>query len=212
MARKRPMTTEGLFDTICKILKEKGKLPDILDYGLATHNPMAITNYEYGLKNELDYGGNEGRTTSGGRWLCADRSGAETYLDLWIEYTAEGKKCANGLGTFKTLRTDDESMHIMAALLANFIIEEYAYVNANLDDFTWGVRHPGDVGSAPTEVGRRGADVHVIEELGEKSKWGYSCGTMEAALKRKDELLMKYNKVIVRDNATRKEKIYENGG
>ena len=28
------------------------------------------------------------------------------------------------------------------------------------------------------------------------------------ALKRKDELLMKYNKVIVRDNETRKEKIY----
>ena len=195
MARKRPMTTEGLFDTICKILKEKGKLPDILDYGLATHSPVSITNYEYGLKNKLDYGGNEG-----------------IYLDLWIEYTAEGKKCANGLGTFKTLRTDDEAIHIMAALLADFIIEEYAYVNANLDDFTWGARHPGDVGSALTGVERRGVDVHVIEGSGEKSKWGYSCGTMEAALKRKDELLMKYNKVIVRDNATRKEKIYENGG
>ena len=178
MARKRPMTTEGLFDTICKILKGKGKLPDILDYGLATHNPVPITNYEYDLKNNLDYGGNEG-----------------IYLDLWIEYTAEGKKCASGLGTFKTLRADDESMHIMAVLLADFIIEECAYVNANLDDFTW-----------------EGVDVHVIEKSGEKSKWGYSCGTMEAALKRKDELLKKYPKVIVRDNATRKEKIYENGG
>ncbi|RKI37926.1 hypothetical protein D7V86_21630 [bacterium D16-51] len=195
MARKKPMTTEELFNRINVILKEKGKMPDILDYGLATHSPVSITNYEYGLKNKLDYGGNEGRTTSGGRWLCADRSGAETYLDLWIEHTAEGKKCASGLGTFKTLRTDDEAMHVMATLLADFIIEEYAYVNANLDDFTW-----------------EGVDVHVIEESGEKSKWGYSCGTMEAALKRKDELLMKYNKVIVRDNATRKEKIYENGG
>lgn len=178
MARKRPMTTEELFDIICEILKEKGKLPDILDYGLATHNPVPITNYEYGLRSKLDYGGNEG-----------------IYLDLWIEYTADGKGCPSGLGTFKTLRTDDEAMHIMAALLADFIIEEYAYVNANLDDFTW-----------------EGVNVHVIEESGEKSKWGYSCGTMEAALKRKDELLMKYNKVIVRNNATRKEKIYENGG
>ena len=52
----------------------------------------------------------------------------------------------------------------------------------------------------------------MIEGSGEKSKWGCSCGTMEAALKRKDELLMKYNKVIVRDNETREEKIYENGG
>lgn len=195
MTRKRPMTTEELFNRINGILKEKGKLPDILDYGLATHNPVPITNYEYGLRNKLDYGGNEG-----------------IYLDLWVEYTAGGKRCVSGLGTFKTLRTDDEAMHIMAALLADFIIEECAYVNANLDDFTWGARHPGDVGSAPTGVERRGVDVHVIEGSGEKSKWGYSCGTMEAALKRKDELLMKYNKVIVRDNATRKEKIYENGG
>lgn len=178
MARKGPVTTEELFDTICKILKEKGKMPDILDYGLATHSPVPITNYEYGLRNKLDYGGNEG-----------------IYLDLWIEYIADGKRCADDLGTFKTLSTDDEAMHIMANLLADFIIEEYAYVNANLDDFTW-----------------EGMDVHVIEESGEKSKWGYSCRTMEAALKRKDELLMKYNKVIVRDNATRKEKIYENGG
>lgn len=195
MTRKRPMTTEELFNRIDSILKEKCKLPDILDYGLATHNPVPITNYEYGLRNKLDYGGNEG-----------------IYLDLWVEYTAGGKRCVSGLGTFKTLRTDDEAMHIMAALLADFIIEECAYVNANLDDFTWGARHPGDVGSAPTGVERRGVDVHVIEGSGEKSKWGYSCGTMEAALKRKDELLMKYNKVIVRDNATRKEKIYENGG
>ena len=175
---KKPMTTEELFNRINGILKEKGKLPDILDYGLATHNPVPITNYEYGLRNKLDYGGNEG-----------------IYLELWMEYAADGKRCARDLGTFKTLSTDDEAMHIMAALLADFIIEEYAYVNANLDDFTW-----------------EGVNVHAIEESGEKSKWGYSCGTMEVALKRKDELLKKYPKVIVRDNATRKEKIYENGG
>ena len=178
MARKRPMTTEELFNRIDSILKEKCKLPDILDYGLATHNPVPITNYEYGLRNKLDYGGNEG-----------------IYLDLWVEYTAGGKRCVSGLGTFKTLRTDDEAMHIMAALLADFIIEEYAYVNANLDDFTW-----------------EGADVYPADESGERKGGGYSCGTMEAALKRKDELLKKYPKVIVRDNATRKEKIYENGG
>lgn len=135
MARKRLMTTEELFNRIDGILKEKGKLPDILDYGLATHNPVPITNYEYDLKNNLDYGENEG-----------------IYLDLWIEYTSDEKRCANSLGTFKTLRTNDEAMHIMAALLADFIIEEYSYLNENLDDFTW-----------------EGVDVHVIEELGGKT-------------------------------------------
>ena len=36
----RPMTTEELFDQIQDRLKEKGRLPDILDYGLATHSPV----------------------------------------------------------------------------------------------------------------------------------------------------------------------------
>lgn len=31
---KKPITTERLFDKIKSILKEKGKRPDILDYGL----------------------------------------------------------------------------------------------------------------------------------------------------------------------------------
>ncbi len=37
----------------------------------------------------------------------------------------------------------------MATLLADFIIEEYAYVNENLDDFTW-----------------EGADVHPYDANG----------------------------------------------
>ena len=174
MAKKRPMTTEELFIRINGILKEKGKLPDILDYGLATNNPAPITNYEYGLKNNLYYGGNEG-----------------IYLSLWIEYTADRKRFANGIGTFKTLREDREAMHIMAALLADFIIEEYAYVNANLDDFMW-----------------EGADVYPLDDNGKRIGLGYSCRSMEAALKKKEELLRKYPKVIIRDNATRKEKVY----
>ncbi len=32
----RPMTTEELFEKINSILKEKDKIPNILDYGLAT--------------------------------------------------------------------------------------------------------------------------------------------------------------------------------
>lgn len=175
---KRPMTTEELFNRIQGILKEKGKFPDILDYGLATHRPVPITNYEFNLKSNLNYGGNEG-----------------IYLDLWIEYYKGGQKQQKGIGTFKTLDTDNEAMHVMAALLADFIIEEYAYVNANLDDFTW-----------------EGVDVHSIDQSGQRSNWGYSCVTMDAALKRKDELLKKYPKVAVRDNVTRKEKVYESEG
>jgi hypothetical protein len=67
-------------------------------------------------------------------------------------------------------------------------------VNKNLDDFTW-----------------EGADVHPIEN-GKKLDWGYSCRTMEAANRKKDELLEKYDEVIIRDNKTRKESVYKKEG
>ena len=82
-------------------------------------------------------------------------------------------------------------MHIMAALLADFVIEEHFYVNDNLDDFTW-----------------EGADVYMIDESGKRLKGGFTCGCMETALKKKDELLEKYLQVVIRDNATRKEKYF----
>ena len=172
----RPMTTEELFEKINSILKEKGKIPSILDYGLATSNPIPIRTYEFDLRNSLNYGGNEG-----------------IYLDLWIEYLVENEKRRAAIGTYKTLYEDADAMHIMASLLADFIIEEYSYVNKNLDDFTW-----------------EGVDVHALKENEERMNWGYTCGTMESALKKKDELLKHHKKVVVRDNATRKEKIYEN--
>lgn len=171
---KQPMTTEELFNRINIILKEKNRLPDILDYGLATSNPVPIRTYQFDLKHNLAYGGSEG-----------------IYLDLWIEYFVNDEKRISSLGTFKTLVESSEAMHTMATLLADFILEEYAYVNENLDDFTW-----------------EGADVHALKENGERVDWGYTCGTMEAALKRKDELLKDYQQIVVRDNATRKEKIY----
>jgi len=171
---KRPMTTAELFNKICSILDEKSKLPDILDYRLATSHPAPIKTYEFDLKTNLTYGGNEG-----------------IYLGVRIEYFAENEWCVRDLGTFKTLRHDDEAMHIMAGLLADFIIEEFAYVNSNLDDFTW-----------------EGADIQMIDENGKRLKGGYSCSSMEVALKRKDELLKKYPQVAVRDNVTRREKIF----
>lgn len=171
---RRPITTEEYFNKICSILKEKALMPDILDYALATNNPIPMTTYEFDLKSSLAYGGSEG-----------------IYLDLWIEYHCGTERIQKSLGTFKTLREDREAMQIMGRLLADFIVEEHTYVNANLDNFTW-----------------EGADVHAVDDNGKKIDWGYSCGSMERALIKKDELLKKYPSVIVRDNATRKEKIY----
>ena len=75
--------------------------------------------------------------------------------------------------------------------MADFIIEGTAYINANIDDFTW-----------------TGADVRAFDENGKKLDWCYSCSNMKRALEKKDELLKKYPQVAVRDNATRKERMF----
>ena len=72
---ERPMTTEELFNRIKIILKEKNKLPDILDYGLPTGNVLPIKTCDFELKSDLAYG------TSGG-----------IYLELWIRYRYEDRK------------------------------------------------------------------------------------------------------------------------
>lgn len=170
----KPMTTADLFNKVCDILKEKGLYPDILDYAFAESTPAPVTSYEYCLKNNLDYGGSEG-----------------IYLDLWIEIYLDNGTRKKGLGTFKTLEDSRDAMYIMGKLLADFIVEERAYVNANLDDFTW-----------------EGMEVRAFDGTGKKLGWSYSCKDMKNALKKKDELLLKYPRVVIRDNATREEKSY----
>lgn len=168
---KRPMTTAELFNKICSILKEKNKLSDILDYGLATHNSIPLKTCEFNLKSNLDYGGSEG-----------------IYLDLWIEYFEDDGRSLHDLGTFKTLEDDGNAMYTMAYLLADFILEASSYVSKNRDDFNW-----------------TGIDIHMLDENGKMVNWGYCCDSMEEALTRKDELMEKYPKVIIRDNTTRME-------
>lgn len=118
------MTAGELFSRICGRLKTKGRMPDILDYGLAARDTLPVTTAEFGLKSSLDYGGNEG--------IC---------LDLWVELPTDGGKETGRLGTFKTLHEGEEAMHTMAALLADFIIEKYAYVRENRDRFSPGAGH-----------------------------------------------------------------------
>lgn len=171
---ERPMTRGELFGKVCKRLEGKGKMPDILDYASGDSSADPIRTDEFSLKNNLDYGGNEGIS-----------------LDFWVELWTEGKWEKKGLGTFKTLRSDGEAMHVMAALLADFMIEGYGYVRENPDGFCW-----------------EGADAFPVDETGKRADWKYCCSSVEKALKRKEELLEEYPCVVVRDNASREETVY----
>ena len=53
----RPMTKEELFNKVYDILKEKGRIPDIIEYGHAAGSPVSITTYVYESGSKLAYGG-----------------------------------------------------------------------------------------------------------------------------------------------------------
>lgn len=172
----KPMTTADLFNKICDILKQKNLIPDILDYSLSNkYHAVEIRDYEFDFDLTLKYGGNEGIYL---------KCGIYGLIGAGEEYK---RYC---LGTFKTLREDNEAMYIMAKLYADFVIEGSRFINDNLDDFTW-----------------VGADVAAYDEEG-KPRSAYSCRTKETAEKIAIELLKKYPKVVIRDNETRKEKVY----
>lgn len=118
--RKEPITTTELFNTVTERLENKGKLPDILDYSLATRDSVPIKTENFCIKNNLDYGGSEG-----------------IYLDLFVEIYDGERFVTHDLGVFKTLDDGIEAMEKMGALLGSFIAEISAYVSENGDDFEW---------------------------------------------------------------------------
>ncbi len=116
----KPINTRDLFNKIYEILKNKDRIPGILEYGSPAFNPVSLTNWNFDLKNNLDYGSSEG-----------------IYLDLWADYHSDGEIRKISIGTFKTLQDDQEAMRAMGMLLADFIVELYDYVHKNPDVFTW---------------------------------------------------------------------------
>ena len=108
---EKPMTTAQLFYRIKNILREKDKLPYILQYGIATEDPVPIRTSKFELRYNLTYSEIRG-----------------IYLHLWIEYFDKNERCSRGIGTFKTMKDDDTAMHMMATLLADFIIEGSIFI------------------------------------------------------------------------------------
>lgn len=120
--RKTPYTTKELFNIINQHLKEKGLLPDILDYGIAESKDIPIRSYAWDLIGIVNFGGSEG-----------------IYLDLYC-YGNTGNSFNEKkipVGTYKTLETSKDAYKIMGNLNAEFVYETLDFVNNNMDDFTW---------------------------------------------------------------------------
>lgn len=119
---KRKYTNKELFYHIEEILKEKGLLPEILEYSLAeNYHLKEFADYEWDIMGDLDFG-------------CEG-----IYLSVYAEgcVTEQGKDEKVHLGTFKTLEAGRPALYIMAKLQADFMWETREFVNNHLADFTW---------------------------------------------------------------------------
>ena len=117
---KKLYTNETLFNTIVNILREKGLLPDILDYDLSDRHITDIKTCEWDCTADLRFGGNEG-----------------IYLDVYAEGNIGDGHEKVRLGVFKTLGESKDYFYQMAKLQADFIWETREFVNDNLHDFDW---------------------------------------------------------------------------
>lgn len=117
--RKKPYTSEELFDNIVRILRENNDLPCILDYSTAVSrsNDHEIQTDEFDITCDLGFGGSEG-----------------IYLTVYIRYK---DSATVHIGTFKTLYESKDALHTMAILEADIIWHTRQFVSEHSDDFVW---------------------------------------------------------------------------
>lgn len=116
-----PFTNADLFLIINEKLREKGLLPDILDYSLQANTLRIIDTYEWDTIGRITFG-------------CEG-----IYLDLYAEGVVE-KGCPAErvrLGVYKTLDESKDAYKTMGNLMAEFVFELRDFVNGNLAAFTW---------------------------------------------------------------------------
>ena len=119
--KKHLYTAVEIFKLIMQQLHQEGKVPDILDYELATNEEYEFRDYGFDILGCVNYG-------------CEG-----IYLDLfWRGDIGDSRGLRQGeIGTIKTLETSDEAFRTMAVLMADFQTTAHRFVNAHLDDFTW---------------------------------------------------------------------------
>jgi hypothetical protein len=135
-------TTKDLFNAVLKLVKENGcyvKAEAIMDYVLPNEHEshvredVVLSNYEFDFNALAQFGGSEG-----------------IYIDVWLsgDFTEDERKIINyntgqlerewrrNIGTFKTLKTEIESMMIMGELCGALTYYASQYVNQNIDRYT----------------------------------------------------------------------------
>ena len=135
-------TTRDLFNAVLQLVKANGcyaKAEVIMDYHLPNvsesniREDIELSNYRFDFNATAQFGGSEG-----------------IYIDCYLsgEFTEDERKIYNfntgsvkkeirrHIGTFKTLKTDLDSMKIMGELCGSLIYFASEYVNKNIGRYT----------------------------------------------------------------------------
>lgn len=167
--RKAKYTSRSLMDALKERLETEGLVPDILDYFSTKSYPpeVELRNYEFINDSCLEFGGNEG-----------------IYLKFRIKGIIDdtGEYKSIPLGTAKTLREDREAMEIMGKFLGDFVYELTAFVNQNIEDFTY-----------------------LGFNVGTKERVFYEIRDKERAMAKAEEIMKKYGNAKVVSNSTGEE-------
>lgn len=108
-------TNQKLFEQIVENLRKNDELPDILEYSEPAFDEVKVTSYEVACLGSLGFGGSEG---------------------IYVRVSLAGDTDLIPLGTFKTLRNDEESWDTMAQLMADFQWECTAFIEEHYGEFT----------------------------------------------------------------------------
>ena len=120
---EKPLTTDELFDIICRRLEENGKMPDIIEYWNSCDTLKKIISTDWKIYGKVQFGGSEG-----------------IYLDIHIEGIIDDDCKDYGdiyIGCIKTCHEGYEAFKTMCLLNADFIFEERAFFNENYRIFEW---------------------------------------------------------------------------
>lgn len=112
----------GLGDAVIERMKEKGLLPEILDYAIASSAgyQYEVCDLDFEVKCDVNYGGSEG-----------------IYLDTCLEgvFGHGDENITAPFITFKTLEESDEALRTMCNLQADCMIATREYLKEHADEF-----------------------------------------------------------------------------
>lgn len=122
MKRKEFLTTHDLFETIVKVVKDKGGWETVAERSFCSYEePKFITKDDFSFKFDVSFGNNEG---------C--------YITLYLVGSfneSVGEKAETPIGYIKSLHSDKHSLRKMGELGAELMYVGTEYVHDNCDRF-----------------------------------------------------------------------------